>query len=174
MKPFFFKDTFKKIAGILISIPGILLLVIAIYGLVTGLDTGDKEDINMGLIIGGLSVLIIIPGIRLYISGRKLTRLENKLNQLTAIIKSYRRISLSDIAKKFNTTETEAERLLTTAINHNMINGNMDRTTGEFYVADSVNEIKRISFCPNCGASINQVIYNGETGKCSACGSLFR
>jgi len=70
MTPFFFKDTFKKITGILIIIPGILLLVLAIYGLVTGFDTGNKEDINMGFIIGGLSLVIIIPGIRLYMAGK--------------------------------------------------------------------------------------------------------
>jgi len=173
MTPFFFKDTFKKITGILIIIPGILLLVLAIYGLVTGFDTGNKEDINMGFIIGGLSLVIIIPGIRLYMAGKKLARLEEKLKQLTAIIKSYRRISLTEIAKKFNTTESEAERLLTTAIGLNLISGNMDRTTGEFFITGSLDEIKKISFCPNCGASINQVIHKGETGKCNACGSLF-
>lgn len=174
MKPFFFKDTFKKLAGIIITIPGILLLVIAVYGLVSGLQSGDKEDINMGFIIGGLSLVIIIPGMRLYLSGKKLTRLEGKLKQLTAIVKSYRRISITDIGKKLNTTESEAERLLTTAINLNLISGNMDRTTGEFFISGSTDEIIKISFCPNCGASVNQVIYNGETGKCNACGSLFR
>jgi len=173
MTLFFFKDTLKKSAGIIVTSSGVLLLVIAVYGLVSGLDKGNKDDIHMGYIVGGLSLAIIIPGIRLYLSGVKLSKLEENLKQLAALIKTYRRISLAEIAKKFSINEMEAEKLLNTVIDLNLVSGNMDRTTGEFFISESLNEIKKISFCPNCGASISQVIHKGETGKCTACGSLF-
>ncbi len=173
MKLFFFKDTLKKTTGIIIAIAGALLLIIAIFGYVSGIQTGKKEDINMGIIVGVFSFAIIIPGIRLYMSGVKLTKLEETLKQLATLIRTYRRISIAEIAKKFSLNEIEAEKLLNTAIELHLVNGNMDRTTGEFFISESLNEIKKISFCPNCGASLSQVIYKGETGKCPACGSMF-
>ncbi|HPS86177.1 MAG TPA: PCI domain-containing protein [Spirochaetota bacterium] len=173
MKLFFLKDTLKKTAGIVIISAGTLLLFIAVFGVVSGLDKGVREDINTGLIIGAFSLAIIIPGVRLYISGAKLSKLEENLKQLASLVKTYRRISISEIAKKLNVNEMEAEKLLNTAIDLDLISGNMDRTTGEFFISESLEEIKKISFCPNCGASLTQVIHKGETAKCYACGSMF-
>ncbi len=173
MNLFFFKDTLKKTTGIIITIAGALLLFVGIFAIASGFDKGVREDINIGFIMSGFSLAIIIPGVRLYISGAKLSKLEENLKQLAALIKTYRRIGLTDIAKKFNINDTEAEKLLNMAIDLKLITGNMDRTTGEFFLSESLNEIKKVSFCPNCGASLTQVIHQGETGKCSACGSLF-
>lgn len=173
MKLFFFKDTLKKTTGIIIIIAGALLLFVGIFGIVSGLQTGKKDDVNIGIIVTGFSIAIIIPGARVYLSGVKLSKLEETLKQLSVLIKTYRRISISEIAKKFNINEFEAEKLLNTAIELNLISGNMDRNTGEFFISESLNEIKKISFCPNCGTSISQVIHKGETGKCPSCGSMF-
>ena len=120
---------------------------------------------------GGILLLMFLFAV-LYISGVKLSELEQKLIQLATLIKTYRRISLTEIAKKFGLTEIKAEKLLDTAIELKLISGNMDRTTGEFFISESLNEIKKISFCPNCGASITQIVHQGETAKCSACGSF--
>lgn len=173
MKLFFFKDTLKKTSGTIIIIIGAFWLFVAIFTVVTGSEKGIKSDVNLGFVLGGFSIAIIIPGVKLFLSGVKLSKLEENLKQLSALVKSYRRISLSEIAKKFNTTEIEAEKLLSTAIELNLVSGNMDRTTGEFFIAESLNEIKKIAYCPNCGASLTQVIHKGETVKCPACGSMF-
>lgn len=173
MKLFFFKDTLKKTTGIIIISIGAFLLFVSVYGFVSGIDKNNKEDIHMGLIIGGISLAIIIPGVRLYMSGAKLSRLEEDLKNITALIKTYRRISMTDIAKKMGTSEIEAEKLINAAITLKLLEGNMDRTTGEFFISESLSEIKNISFCPNCGASVSGVIHKGETAKCSSCGSLF-
>ena len=173
MKLFFIKDTIKKTSGIIIIIIGALLLFVGIFGAVSGFEKNVREDINIGFIVGVFSIAIIIPGVRLYLSGVKLSKLEETLNQLASLIKTYRRISLSEIAKKFSVSESEAEKLLNTTIGLDLVTGNMDRTTGEFFISESLGEIKKVSFCPNCGASLTQVILNGETGKCPACGSLF-
>ena len=173
MKLFFLKDTLKKTSGIFIILIGAFWLFVAIFTVVTGHEKGIKSDFNLGFVLGGFSIAIIIPGIKLFMSGVKLSKLEENLKQLSALVKSYRRISLSEIAKKFNTTEMEAEKLLSTAIELNLVSGNMDRTTGEFFIAESLNEIKKLSYCPNCGASLTQVIHKGETAKCPSCGSMF-
>jgi len=173
MKLFFIQDTIKKTAGVIIITFGALFLFVGIFSIVGGFEKGKGSDINIGFIISGFSLAIIIPGIMLFISGVKLSRLEEKLKQLAALIKTYRRISLTEIAKKFRINEIEAEQLLNKAIELDLITGNMDRTTNEFFVSDSLDEIKKISFCPNCGAALSQIIHRGETGKCTACGSLF-
>ncbi len=173
MNFFFFKDTLKKTSGIIITILGALFLFVGIFAVASGFDKGVREDINIGFIMSIFSLAIIIPGVRLYIAGMRLSKLEENLKQLAALIKTYRRISITEIAAKFSLTEIKAERLLNTAIDLKLINGNMDRSTGEFFLADSQNDIKKVSFCPNCGASLNKVIFKGETGKCQACGSLF-
>jgi len=173
MKLFFLKDTLKKTTGIIVITTGALFLFVAIFTVVSGLDKGIRSDVSLGFIMGGFSLAIIIPGVKLYMSGVKLAKLENTLKELAALVKSYRRISLTEIAKKFGTNEMEAEKLLNTAIELDLISGNMDRTTGEFFISKSLDEIKKISFCPNCGASLTRIIHKGETGKCSACGSMF-
>lgn len=173
MNFFFFKDTLKKTTGIIITTIGALFLFVGIFAVASGFDKNVREDINIGFIMSLFSIAIIIPGVRLYISGVKLSKLEENLKQLAALIKTYRRISLTDIAKKFSIPDIEAEKLLNTAIDLKLISGNMDRNTGEFFLAESLSEIKKVSYCPNCGASLTQVIHQGETGKCQACGSLF-
>jgi uncharacterized membrane protein YciS (DUF1049 family) len=173
MKLFFYKDTLKKFTGIIIAFSGLLLLVVALYGFVTGIEENSSEDIVIACIVGGFSAALIIPGSLLYRSGVKLSKLERKLKQLAALVETYRRISVSEIAKKMGVTESEAENLITTAVGLGLFKGNMDRATGEFFLAGSLDEIRQISFCPNCGASVSQVIHRGETGKCTACGSLF-
>lgn len=174
MKLFFFKDTLKKTAGIIVICAGSLLLFISVFGIVTGYDKNVSEDIKFGYVFGVFSLAIIFPGIKLYMSGVKLSKLEENLKQLAALIKTYRRISLSEIAAKSGITEADAEKLINTAIDLNLIKGNMDRTTGEFFIAESLDEIKKISFCPNCGSSLSQIIHTGETGKCPSCGSFFK
>ncbi len=172
MTLFFFKDTLKKTAGIIVISAGSLLMFIAIFGIVTGYDKGVREDVKIGYIIAALSLAMIIPGVILYLSGVKLSKLEENLKQLTAIIKTYRRISLTEIADKLGVKTTEVERLLNTAVDLNLIKGHMDRGTGEFFIQESLDEIKNLSFCPNCGSSLNQVIHKGETAKCPSCGSI--
>lgn len=173
MKLFFLKDLLKKITGILIIIAGSLLLFIALYAVVTGFTHGKREDVYLGFVLTGFSAAIIIPGIKLFLSGVRLSRLEENLKQLEVMINTYRRIKISDIAGKFNISVTEAERLLDKAISLGMVKGNIDRTTGEFFIPDSLNEIKKMSFCPNCGAAFTDVILSGETARCQSCGSIF-
>lgn len=172
MKLFFIKDTLKKTAGILITSSGLIILFSGIFAVVSGHQKGNNEDINIGYLMSGFSFAMIIPGVRLYMSGVKLSKLEENLKQLATLVKTYRRISLTEVAKKFGISELEAEKWLNSAIELNLVKGNMDRATGEFFVSESLGEMKKVSFCPNCGTSLAQVIYQGETGKCPSCGSL--
>ncbi|HOP65171.1 MAG TPA: PCI domain-containing protein [Spirochaetota bacterium] len=175
MKFFFFlKDTVKKTAGVLLFLFGMLCLLIAIFGFITDYSMENSEGVATAIIFMVFSLCMIIPGIALFRSGQKQTMYENRLRQLASLIKAYRRISIAEISRTIGIDEMEARELVTTAIDLKMIRGFMDRNTDEFYTESSLEEGKVIHTCPNCGARIEQVLHEGETGKCSSCGSIFR
>lgn len=168
---FFMQDTVKKTLGLVFIVPGALLLIIAVFGIMGG----DKpEDFNIGVGVSVFSLLLIVPGILLYRKGQHLAETEIKIRKLVSMLSTYRRMSLQDMAARLSITEAEAHNLLTLAIDQNLIHGNIDRTTGEFFVSDSIQDIKNLSKCPYCGAPVSQVFHKGETAKCQSCGQLFQ
>lgn len=170
---YYLKDTIKKTTALVLLIPGTLLLIIAIFGLFSEMEKNNRQGIYTAYGVMAFTLVMLIPGILLYRSGQKQTKQENKVRQLATILSTYRRLGLTDLAKKMGLTETEAESLLTLAIDQQIISGYIDRTTGEFFISGSLQEIKNLSKCPNCGAPVSQIFYSGETAKCQACGSLF-
>lgn len=173
MKFFYFiQDTFRKTAGILLIAPGVLLLIIAIFGILGDMKKG--EDINIGIGVAVFAIVMIIPGIFVYRSGQRQSMEEMKVRQLASILTAYRRLTLAELARKIGLPESETERLLTLAIDQQIIKGHIDRTTGEFFISGSNHEIKNLIKCPYCGAPVSEVFYPGETAKCNACGSLLR
>ncbi|HPS56687.1 MAG TPA: PCI domain-containing protein [Spirochaetota bacterium] len=168
---FFMQDTVKKTLGLVLIIPGALLLFIAIFGIIGG----DKpEDFNMGVGVSIFSLFIIFPGILLYRKGLDLAKKEIKIRKLVSMLTTYRRLSIQDMASKLGIPEAEAQNLLTLSIAQNLINGHIDRTTNEFFVSDSIQDIKNLTKCPFCGAPVSQIFHTGETAKCQSCGQLFQ
>lgn len=171
MKLKFFKDEFYKISGIAVAAAGTLLLVLGLFGFFTGVDSGQNEDLYLGIIISATASGLIAAGVNLFRSGKKLSLFEDQIKQTEALVKTYRRITVKDIAEKMGVTEAEALKLLNTAVSMGMIQGNMDRGTGEFFVSDALKDMKKISFCPYCGSSLGEYVYTGETLKCPNCNS---
>lgn len=170
---FFIKDTVKKTAGIILFAFGALLLLVSIFGFITDYDMKRSEGVATAIMFMGFSLCFIIPGILLFRSGRRHTQYEEKLKQLASLIKAYRRISIADISRNLGIGDLEARELVTTAVGLDMIKGHMDRNTDEFFTESSA-EVKTLHKCPNCGAQVEQILHEGETGKCGACGSIFR
>lgn len=171
---FFIKDTVKKTAGVILFVFGVLLLLIAIFGFITDYSMNKPEGVAAAIMFMGFSLCLLIPGVILFRSGQRHTQYEERLKQLTALIKTYRRISIADISRNLGIPEINARELVNTAVSLNMIKGFMDRNTDEFFTDSSSAESKKMHICPNCGAQIEQVLHEGETGKCSVCGSIFR
>jgi DNA-directed RNA polymerase subunit RPC12/RpoP len=171
---FFIKDTVKKTAGIILFVSGVLLLLISIFGFITDYSMNKAEGVATAIIFMGLALCLIIPGAALFRSGQRHTQYEERLKQLTSLIKTYRRISVTEISRNLGIGEMDARELLNRAISLDMIKGYMDRNTDEFFIEGKSSKTKKIHTCPNCGAQIEQILHEGETGKCSACGSIFR
>ncbi|HQO39055.1 MAG TPA: PCI domain-containing protein [Spirochaetota bacterium] len=167
---FFMQDTVKKTLGVILIVPGTFLLFIALFGIIGG----DKpEDFNIGVGVSIFSLFIIVPGILLYRKGLALAGEEAKVRKLVSMLLTYRRMSIQDMASKLGVTEPEAHNLLAVAVDQNLVNGHMDRPTNEFFVSTSVNDIKKLTQCPYCGAPVTQVFHKDETAKCPSCGQLF-
>jgi len=171
---FFIKDTVKKTAGVVLFVFGFLMLLISIFGFITDYSMNKPEGVATAVLFMGFALCLIIPGVALFRSGQRHTKYEERLKQLASLIKAYRRISIADISRNLGIGEMEARELVNTAISLDMIKGYMDRNTDEFFMEGVDSAVKALHSCPNCGARIEQVLHKGETGKCSACGSIFR
>lgn len=169
---YFIKDTFKKTIALALIVPGVVLLIIAVFGIIS--DTSKSENITIGIGVAVFSLVMIIPGILIYRSGQKHAREEMKVRELVSIVSTYRRLTVAEMGNKIGVPESEAHRLLNLAVDQHLLRGFIDRTTGEFFIAGSIQEIKNLSECPFCGAPVAQIFHTGETAKCQNCGSLFK
>ena len=163
------KGSVQKFFGYFLLFAGIFFLIVGIGMLVDP----DKKDRDTAPSIIIFSNVFTIPGAILLIQGKKNNRLQSETKSLAALVQTYRRITLRDLAGKLGTTESRAEFLLSRAISMNLVEGNFDRTTGEFFTLDSMDEKAKLRFCPSCGAPLDKVYLAGETIKCGACGAIF-
>ncbi len=166
MPALFVKDSIQKFFGYTLLFAGLFILLVG-FGML--LDPDEKDNkVAPSIIV--VSNIFTIPGAFLVYKGKKSKKWENRLKTLSSLVRSYRRISLSEIAEKTGMSVKEAEALLLKAISLELVNGNFDRTTGEFYIEDTLEEINRIKFCPSCGGQFEKIYLKGDTIKCERCG----
>ena len=70
------------------------------------------------------------------------------LTEFATWMKTYRRISLDDLAKKLGTTPMQTERTLAQAIERGLLKGVVDRSTDEFVVQRTEAQQICIRTCP--------------------------
>lgn len=162
------KDSIQKFAGYTLLSIGLFFLIVG-CGMLLDPSVDDRK-VSPSIIV--FSNIFTIPGIFLVYLQRKSKRKkrEYQLKSISGLVTSYRRISLSDIIYKTGFTEKEAEKLLLKAISMNLIKGNFDRTTGEFYTEEALEDINMIKFCPSCGGQFEKIYLTGDTIKCERCG----
>ncbi len=162
------KNLIQKFFGYILLFFGIFLLVVG-FGMLVDREQKDRDKAPSIMIF---STAFIIPGSILVFFAKKNNKIEEQIQSLTALVKTYRRITIDELALKLGTTPPRAELLLTRAISMNLVDGNFDRTTSEFYTQASVDEKASMRFCPSCGASFDRIFLAGETIKCSKCGMI--
>jgi hypothetical protein len=162
------KDTILKLLGYSLLILGIFVFIVGL-GMLFDKDAEDVRNAPSIIIFSGA---FLLPATLLILLGRKASREEEQLKSIASIIKSYRRITLSEIAGKLNITIPQAESYLSKVLSLNLIKGNFDRTTDEFFTEDAKAQKLEFRFCPGCGAPLDRVYLEGETVKCQNCGFL--
>jgi ribosomal protein S27AE len=162
----FIKDSIQKIAGYTLLSAGLFILLVG-FGMLLDPDEKDRKVAPSIIVV---SNVFTIPGIFLVYLGKKSRRRENRLKSISGLVTSYRRISLSDIADKTGLDRKESEALLLKAISMELVKGNFDRTTGEFYTEDAIEDTNMLRYCPSCGGQFDHIYLKGDTVKCERCG----
>ncbi|MCP4130611.1 MAG: hypothetical protein GY754_06480 [bacterium] len=165
------KDSVQKFFGFLLLIPGLLIFFIGGGMYFTG---ENPEQVQSGPVIVIFSLFLIIPGVILIILGKKNRKGEEVIESLVTIVKSYRRIPLSDLAAQLEIRKPAAQNLLMKALRLKLIEGHFDRTTDEFFTKEGEAKKPDASFCPSCGAPVEGVFLQGETVTCKTCGKIIQ
>jgi len=168
--PLFIKDNILKFAGYTLLIFGILVFAVGI-GMVFD---PDPEASSIGPSIAIVSSAFIVPGIMLIVMGRRASIQERRLKTVAALARAHRRVLLPELAQKAGISVTEIEKVLAEAVCMGLVSGNIDRSTGEFFTDESLNEKAGIRYCSSCGAPLDRVYMAGETAKCPSCGSIMQ
>jgi hypothetical protein len=96
-----------------------------------------------------------------------------KMHELGGFLRTYRRIKISDLARKLGVNEFEAERTVGRCIDLGHVEGFVDRSAGEFVAREALGQVAPITGCPRCGAPPGRIMLIGETNKCGACGAAY-
>ncbi len=100
-------------------------------------------------------------------------RESRRMQELGGFLRTYRRIKISELARKLGVNEFEAERTVGRCIDLGFVEGFVDRSAGEFVAREAINQVAPISGCPRCGAPPERIMLIGETNKCGACGAAY-
>ena len=120
----------------------------------------EKEtEAGAGIAIFSISI-VFIGGIFIYF-GHKNGKFEEQVETVASIVKSYRRIKLFDLAEKMHVSVPEANKALSEAISIQLVEGNFDRTTDEFFTNEGKFGKTDFIYCPSCGAPFNKKFLEG-------------
>ena len=111
-----------------------------------------------------------------YALWRKSKKVKSEVyKDVATFIKMYRRTPLSEVAKRFNVSEKEAENLVLKAVEMKYLKAYIDRETNEIVTSEAIKATKVVRLhCPNCGAEISGVYLPGEVVVCPYCGTKFK
>ena len=149
---------------------GIACLFFGFFFLLVGALVGTGTGFGYMFYVCG--IIGIVPGIIFMALLMKMRKKDEDLESLGAVLQAYRRIHMSEIARKLGVNEFEAERRAAKAIEMGYVKGYIDRNTHEFFTLESMRQIIRVDSCPKCGAPRDRLYLAGEMIKCGACDSV--
>ena len=159
--------------GILFISAAILVTIAGLTYLVTPLpDKSPEENRSAGITLLSFSVVCWITALIPFGYGFMGYAKDKRLRQVADYLKLYRRITMEELARKMNTSEFEAEKLLLDCIDRGYIDAHVDRATGEIFIKGTVSESYVGVRCPNCGRLSTRIVMRGETRVCEYCGSV--
>ena len=167
-KVFMFRDSVAKWLGIFTVIFGLC----AIGAGYDALANGDKESVGWGL-LGFCFPTCLVIGILFYYYGMRAEKQRLEYEKLAGFLKAYRRIKVDALSKKLGLSEYETEHRILHCVRLGLLSGFIDRGSDEFFNPLGM-EGKTLITCPNCGGSVEQMVLEGETGRCPYCQSVLK
>lgn len=111
----------------------------------------------------------VIPGAIAVLLGVVEWHREKSLKEFAALLGRYRRIRMDDLATKLGKTPMQTEKILTKALELNYVAGVVDRSTGEFVLAEAEKQQVFMERCPHCGGVVNRWAFPEERFPCPYC-----
>ncbi len=143
--------------------------MLGIVGGVTFLTSGPST--MRGMCVAALLVLIV-GGLVLLAIGLKGRRRHKHLENVADLLRTYRRIDITKLARKMGVTEMEAEYTIAECVGRGLVEGYFDRREGEFFTKEALYQVMNIERCPICGAPPDELYLVGEEIRCKYCGSV--
>ncbi len=159
------RDTVYKWIGIFM----ILFVILLVAASIPHLDVPEDKEYAT-IFIGVCGPGIVIPGILMIAYGLKAEKERKGYEKLAGFIKAYRRIKIPALAMKLHLSEYEIERRILKCVRFGFLTGFIDRASDEFFNPHGM-EGKTLILCPNCGGPVEQLVLDGESGKCPYCDS---
>jgi hypothetical protein len=110
-------------------------------------------------------------GICLRIGRRRRTE-GRKLADVASLLKAHRRMDFYTLAGKMGVSEADAEGIVARCLSLGILEGYVDRATHEFLTPEAILHARKISDCPHCHASVDQLRLVGEVLRCDSCGAI--
>jgi len=138
-------------------------------------DYTEEENRDAGIDMMICGPFILVPGLVFFIIGTIGLLRRRRNGKYAAFLKANRRIRIEDFASKMGTTEFRAEDIILEVLEEKLIEGYIDRRTGEFFTKEYIEQTPNVRFgwkCRSCGAKNETMVLPGETVKCEYCGSF--
>ena len=165
-----------RVKGSLYIALGILGLILFAVGIIIGVSYyvgwPYYEPANLPIFAALCTPTALVPGILFLFLGRKANRREKELIEFSSWVKTYRRISLAELARKLGKQEIEAEKVLIEVVDRGLVPGFIDRSTNEFILQAAVGQELFIETCPRCHGNLQRRYFQGETVRCPYCQSV--
>ncbi|MFW9877026.1 MAG: PCI domain-containing protein [Candidatus Thorarchaeota archaeon] len=165
-------------------------LILGIIGLLSyflffmfaiGFSAGQFNDSEGDYSFYGQMILIVctpallLPSIILTFFGYRSRKKYEKLQEIADLLKAYRSIKISDLARKIGKSEQEAIELINKCIKEKLVFGYLNQTENIFMTSDYTKQVPKSTQgwkCTACGAFNDSLILPGETAKCGYCGKI--
>ena len=164
------RGTAALIVGIVLLLVGALFLAVGAVEGVTGFS-----GIGMLFLYEVLALCLpttVVPGIVLVVYGLKWRRSGEDLAAFAAWVKTYRRISMKDLANRLGKPPKDTERIMLECVEKGLVHGFIDRSTDEFVLQEAAGVEHFVATCPGCSNSLQRRYLDGETVQCPYCGTV--
>ena len=174
--------------GIIFVVLGVILIIgsffFLFFGYVTytiGIENQTQEENEYwGTVFTTCcAVPFLIFGLIFIGSGYYINRKSKAMDDVTKILKAYRKIKISEVALKINKPELETEELIIKSINEDSVEGYIDNKTREFIYGAPITEpardvhrssIKRPKKKPRKKVAKKPHVISNDYNDCKLCG----
>jgi len=152
----------------------LMFLPVAIMGF-TGLEESGSGDV-VGIFTMILCVVpAFVPGVIFLLLAVLFRARLKKLAELAEMLRSYRLITMSDLARRLDRREHRVRNAVKLCMKMGLINGKFDEGENTFVTREYIDKepgmIKGWR-CSGCGNYNKKIVLPGEVAKCDSCGAI--